>query len=136
MPQAICPHCLAEIDSLDYRSEVSEFGTCGFEGEEQDCHDSDCNEILYYCPECGDELDIEETNFYPNEENENNEETKPPTSEPLNRIINDSNYSYGLKFIICPNCNQKTEMINSNEEIECSSCKITIDINKAKIINI
>ena len=135
MPQAICPHCQAEINDLRYRSEVSEYGECDFNGEFTEYNDVDTNEILYFCPECGDEIDIDNTEFYP-EENENNEETKPPPSEQPNEIIDDSSRSYGLKFIICPNCNRKTEMINSSEEIECATCKITIDINKAKIINI
>jgi len=130
--QAHCPHCDTEIDHLDYNSNIQEWGTCDLDGDDFNNRGSDINETEYTCPECEHNIDLYNDNFY---ENENEEKPIHNNNEPNDIIDNEPN-SYGLKFIICPNCSEKTEIEHSSEEIECPKCKTIINRNNAKIINI
>ena len=130
MPERIahCPHCGEEIKHLEYSSDIAEWGTCDLDGENFDFSDSETQETNYRCPKCDRFLDPFAENFY----EEESEPIKP--APPPNTIINNNTERYGLKFLLCPKCLEKIEILNLNEEIECPNCKITINRDNAKII--
>lgn len=140
--QAICPYCHEDIDHLNYNSNVNDWGTCDIDGDNFECRDAETQETDYRCSQCGHLVDpYGNDNFYPEPEPEEENENKPqPPPEEESNLIDKHNECYGLRFFICPKCQEKLAINDKNnflnEEIECPQCKTITNANNAKILNV
>lgn len=118
-----CPHCLDEIDSLDFRADASERGSCSvyaaarqrrvgagnntryedipgeYDAETEDFNtdDSEWNgDTDYYCPQCGDRIGLHELIIEGPEKQEKEEEIIEEEIEPEDAVESKTNIV--LKF--------------------------------------
>jgi ribosomal protein S27E len=149
-----CRHCRAEIDRLNYSANYIEYGkewgTCDFDGGDEETSDSACDEhnieeTEYECPNCGRTIDPDEDLMETlddeededvigdEDEEENNEETAnvrtrlPDADEQL--LDDDNNVRTPFKTIACPECKKVNIYEGENETIICDSCNCEIIIN-------
>jgi len=60
MQTAKCPHCKEDLDRLFYQAEVTEYGACDLAGDNSDCDNGNTNDVIYSCPECEKEVNLED----------------------------------------------------------------------------
>ena len=133
-----CPHCHEDIEALNYIEYGYEQGVCDIDGG-GGCSDNgfEGDEIIYSCPECGDELDPNDVEFY-DEEDEANEEISPPREEtPLLTPTENTNMfadtdgkrkyeQIKSTLSACPKCGLEYEFDRGEIEIECKYCGETV----------
>lgn len=79
MPQYRCQDCGVDLEYLNYRSDVIEYGSYSVEDGNRECNDSDYNgDTMFSCPEC-DYESYDESDIY--EEVEEEEEEANDLSE-------------------------------------------------------
>ena len=139
MPQiGKCPHCLVEIDYLEYKQNIAEYGRSNLNGEDIECNDSECNEITFYCPECNEEIfNPEENIIYKKEKKEKKEKTTEINNGEISDILttNRTNTRINKKnFITCNKCQSTIEITDKEykelNKIECWNCNKMIKIPK------
>lgn len=130
MPIMRCPHCEDEIDRLDTRADVREYGSyalyLGSEGrkrlgmwEHDDYGESDNEETL--CPSCGDELDLEDVLV---EDHDAEEEGEPRQGhDPVNPAFVPADGRDPLAdFDFCSGCSELKEKANLKSG-KCEACR-------------
>lgn len=118
-----CSNCNNELDHLNYRSEVTEYGTHDLDGGNNEIEDSETNEITYSCPECYEEVRIDD--FQEN----------TPRSSNLNELMtqfrNQTTENFDIRTSIKATIHLfkeiKEETINPNTSftaiVNCKKCK-------------
>jgi hypothetical protein len=145
-----CPECNHEIEFLDYSCDYVERGTetgsCNSSGEECDCadrnncSDNDTDNYVYSCPNCNEEINIEDLLDEP---------TDTANIEAA-RIVEDVRYTQGhyetiggrgqegnnnqpmvkhFPSIECPNCHKANYRGKDDTIIICNNCNEEIIIN-------
>lgn len=157
MDKAICPHCMEEIDHLDFENSItcygSEGGTCNLDGDDMDFvgdidyGDSETDSTRYNCPECGEEIEyihnlvIAKENII-NKSPRLNEDGKiikeKKQKKPAIELREDDNYHVmQVESLLCIECGNKNNPIDENEEtIFCTKCGAEIKRLDAKIIHL
>jgi adenine-specific DNA methylase len=155
MPTGKCPHCEAEIERLNFESDVTqwghEWGTADLDGDNMDYDDSEytdgeTGEVRYLCPVCEHELSpsdvIYDDNVPTHEENEieleMNEDGEvihplPEEAQPI--VLQGGNSSVTIKSMTCFHCGNKRNPIEDNEEsVLCTKCGISLTKDNSEII--
>jgi len=135
-----CPNCEEIIDYLDYRIPTIDRGTADLDGTNLENEEmEDTGEVIYYCPTCGEEIDIDDLIEIEEEEEEEEKPKEPPIH--IEKLENTEFYakhqSMSLipRLLKCPRCGELTEIttafernsnhcMNGNDETEvrCWKC--------------
>lgn len=157
MDKAICPHCMEEIDHLDFENSItcygSEGGRCDLDGDDMDFvgdidyGDSETDSTRYNCPECGEEIEyirdlvITKENIIdkPPRLNEDGKIIKEKKQKKSSiELIEDDNYCVmQVESLLCFECGNKNNPIGEDEEtIFCTKCGAELNKNKNKSIHL
>lgn len=135
-----CNHCSAELDSLDYRAEVTEWGRCDVDGGDWESHDSEnTGDTTYSCPECERETcpeDLLDEDPDEEEEEEEEEETISPPEETERsaenratvkmsfdeKVFSSRRTSGNVNVITCTGCRHSFS-IQTRDDAVCPKCE-------------
>lgn len=132
----ICNHCNERIEYLHYDQAVREYGTADFNGDIQDTDGTDGDgDTTYYCPNCREEVFLDELLDAPTEEEE-------ITPEPA--VINDQStliqetYNKDVIYRICPSCKSRIDLESDDKHssIKCYTCNKTLTPKNSQIFNV
>jgi len=137
-----CPHCKEKISRLKYKAQIkeyltrylTEYGSSNFEGERywedsdensEDTDDTVLEEVIYYCPKCEEEVELEDLvkvkEEEKNEKKENIAETKEHIIIPEQKVISRSEKEK-IKKVICPKCKRVNNFPQKTPLVECDFC--------------
>jgi hypothetical protein len=133
-----CAHCNAEIESLGYACDYTEYGresgSCDLGGndcssDDRDGNDYDTDNYTYFCPECNHEINLDDDLLdEPSSEMTPRESHATPTARPRARMVPPINRADELPKIECPECHKINFREDNSQVIFCSFCNNEIII--------